>query len=353
MTVATLEPVELASRRIPTRRPKHVPNRRQSARSALISGLLAFLVATVALSLALETVRPEWREPEFGHRLALLQQKQPRVFVIGTSRTQNAIAPHVMSGSVRVFNFGQSAATPLKELLTLQRLLDAGVRPTAVVVELFPPALAVNGTDETELRDRAARLSATDLQHLSADGAFWQRWLAARAAPWHAQRQVMMSHWAARWQPWEERIDFQWTTLDAGGFQPVAEVTSERRAALTALAHREWKDAFTGFHAGKSSVRAVREFVALCRANAIPVAFVIPPISPAFRAKFALGVLTSAESFLLRMSNELEVRVFPALTDMTEDEFIDGHHMLKHGAERYSRWLAHTHINPWVEVGWP
>ncbi len=334
------------------------PDRRRSAQSALLSGLFAFLALTTWLAVSLETTRPEWREPEFGHRLPLLQHEQrPLVFVIGTSRTQNAIAPSAMlfpdePGSPRVFNFGQSAATPLKELLTLLRLLDAGMKPAAIIVDLFPPALAVNGTDANELRDRAARLSATDIRHVTAQGVnasgLWTRWLSARVAPWHVQRQVLMSHWAAKWQPWQQRIDFQWTSLDADGFQPITEVDAERRATLTAIAHREWADAFIGFRPGDSSVRAVRELVAVCRAKGIPVAFLVPPISPAFRAAFAPGVLARAEAYLFALSAELGVPVFPALLDVTEDEFMDGHHMLKHGAERYSRWLADTHLKPWL-----
>ncbi|MFO0823844.1 MAG: hypothetical protein U0792_12135 [Gemmataceae bacterium] len=42
--------------------------------------------------------------------------------------------------------------------------------------------------------------------------------------------------------------------------------------------------------------------------------------------------------------------VFSPWQDGTEDEFMDGHHMLKHGAERYSRWLADTHLKPWLSL---
>lgn len=314
-----------------------------------------FMASSVGLSVLLETTRPEWREPEFGHRLLLVQQLSPRplVFVIGTSRTQNAIAPAAMHlETQRVVNFGQSGATPLKELLTLHRLLDAGIRPVAVVVELFPPALAVNGTDVRELRERAARLSLADVRnlepHCENSSALWQSWLAARVNPWHTQRQVLMSHWAARWQPWQQRIDFQWNTLDAHGFQPVVEVSRERRETLTASAMRDWADAFSGFRPGGSSVRAVRELVAVCREKRIPVAFLMPPISPGFRAAFAPGVLEAADAYLLEHAAELGVPVFPAWRDGTEEEFIDGHHMLKSGAERYSRWLAETHLKPWL-----
>ncbi|MBA4191939.1 MAG: hypothetical protein C0467_28500 [Planctomycetaceae bacterium] len=358
MTTALLSPPRVGFTPSPQCATPAIRNRRRAARAAIGSGLVVFVLATLGLSIALETTHPEWREPEFGHRLALLRkQARPVVLVIGTSRTQNAIAPDTMSfpneaGSPRVMNFGQSAATPLKELLTLHRVLDEGVKPAAVVVELFPPALAVNGTDEAELRDRALRLSANDIEHLAPlcerPSELWHRWLLARAVPWHAHRQVLMNHWGTRWQPANERIDFQWTSLDANGFQATSEVSAERRELLTAVARREWADGFIGFHPGASSVRAVRELVAVCRARAIPVAFFVPPISPGFRAAFSPGVLATAESYLQSLCDELGVPVFPTTLDVTEDEFMDGHHMLKHGAERYSRWLADTHIKPWL-----
>lgn len=358
MSTVTLLETRARTTFAPSVRAVVVPDRRREARSALFTGAVAFVVASTGLAVALEATRPEWRDPEFGHRLVLLKHEtRPLVIVIGTSRTQNAIAPAEMDfpnavGAPRVFNFGQSAATPLKELLTLHRLLDAGVRPTAVVVELFPPALAVNATDEAELRARATRLSARDIQHLEPYSADLKQirksWFSARVAPWSAQRQVLMSHGAPSWQPWQQRIDFQWTSVERDGFQPVTEVREETRQSLTAAAHREWADAFIGFHPGDSSVRAVREIATVCRANAIPVAFFIPPISPAFRAKFAPGVLARAEAYLLTLSTELGVPVFPAMVDMNEDEFMDGHHMLKHGAQRYSRWVARTQIKPWL-----
>ena len=31
-----------------------------------------------------------------------------------------------------------------------------------------------------------------------------------------------------------------------------------------------------------------------------------------------------------------------------ESDFVDGHHMLQPAAARYSRWLADTHLNPWL-----
>jgi hypothetical protein len=303
-------------------------------------------------------VRPGWRDPEFGHRLPLLRSSdRPAVVVIGTSRTQNAIAPAAMAltdepGSPRVFNFGQSAATPLAELLALHRLLDAGVRPAAVVVELFPPALGVCDPAGSEFLDRAARLSASDLEHLAPHVAdvdeLRRRWLVARAFPWREQRQSLLSHWAPRWQPWQRRINFQWESLDGDGFQPVDDVSPERRETLTAHARKQYAAAFPGFRPAEVSVRPVRELVALCRREGIPVAFLVPPVSPEFRAAFGPGVLEESESYLHALAAELGVAVFDAPRHMPGADFMDGHHALTRGAERYSRWLAETHLKPWL-----
>jgi hypothetical protein len=255
-------------------------------------------------------------------------------------------------GSPRVFNFGQSASTLLKEYLTLRRLLDAGVQPAAVVVEILPATLAIDGPAEEQFATQVTRLSAADLEHLApfcADvEALRGRWLAARVNPWHGQRQVLMNNWLPRWVAWKWRFEFQWTSLDADGFQPVVGVAPEARDRAVAHARKEYAGFFAGFAPGASSVRAVRELVAACRARGIPVAFVVPPVSPAFRASFAPGVYSAGEAHLLALARRLEVPVFPAPRDMAEDEFIDGHHMLRHGAERYSRWLADNHLKPWL-----
>jgi hypothetical protein len=40
--------------------------------------------------------------------------------------------------------------------------------------------------------------------------------------------------------------------------------------------------------------------------------------------------------------------VFDAAAGFAEDEFADGHHLLRAGAARFSRTLVAGHIKPWV-----
>lgn len=314
------------------------------------------------LTAAVETVKPEWRDPEFGHRLKRLQEAEasgrPLVVVLGTSRTQNAIHPAAMGfpdepGSPRVFNFGQSASPPLKVLLTLLRLLDAGVRPSAVVVEVLPVWLATNGSAEELFAEKAALLAAADLRHLAPycrdPDVLRSQWRAARVAPWYGQRFVLMSHWLPRWVPWAARVDFQWDTMDADGYTPFpyAEPTAEMRARATDHARQEYVHAFTGFRLGDASVRAFRELAARCRAESIPVAFFVPPVSAGFRQWFKPRAWTTGDAALACLAAELDVRLFPA-TEFTESEFVDGHHMLPPTAAKYSRWLADTYLKAWL-----
>jgi hypothetical protein len=212
--------------------------------------------------------------------------------------------------------------------------------------------LMIDGPAEDQLPEQAPRLSRGDLRRLAPycrdPDALRESWRAARLAPWSAQRQILMSHWLPRWLTWQRRIDFLWTLVDADGFQPVAAVSPEFRASATAKARREYAHAFAAFRPGDASLRALGDLVAVCRAENIPVAFFAPPVSPAFRAEFATGVFEAGERYTARLGRKLGVPVFPALSAAAEDEFIDGHHQLRSGAERYSRWLADEHLKPWL-----
>ncbi len=340
-------------------------SRRSSARAGTLCGIAFAVAAMLGMSGALETVKPEWRDPQFGHRLIRLRQQQsrgpdrPLVLALGTSRTQNAIDPSAMGfpdepRSPLVFNFGQSGSSPLKVLLTLLRLLDEGIRPGAVIVEVLPVWLAADGPAERIFQDKEARLSAGDLRRLAPycteRAALERKWLAARLAPWSTQRVVLMSHWMPRWLKWGERIDPQWDGMEADGFVPYPDqfASSEFRAIATAHARREHAGTFAGHAFGKSSMRALRDLIERCRDEQIPVLFVEPPVSPMFRGWFRPGVWEFGEERLRAFAGELGVDLVSPYSGLEESDYIDGHHMLRCGAEKYSRWLADTHLKPWL-----
>jgi hypothetical protein len=78
------------------------------------------------------------------------------------------------------------------------------------------------------------------------------------------------------------------------------------------------------------------------------VAFVVPPVSPEFRSWFKPRAWAAADACLRNLADGLAVPVFPSPAGFAESEFVDGHHMLPPAAARYSRWLAETHLKPWL-----
>jgi hypothetical protein len=328
-------------------------------------GMCVFALVTVALSAALETTEPQWRDPQFGHRLRMLQKYQreeparPLVLFLGTSRTQNAIVPSAMSlpggeNARRLFNFGQSGASPLKVMLTLRRLLDNGVHPAAIVVEVLPVWLTPENAEE-QFQHAVQQLSFADVRDLESftenTTAFRGEWLGARAVPWQSQRTSLMSHLLPQWLPWQKRINSQWLSLDADGFSPFVyeNPPAEFRTAATQRTRDQHARSFARIQFGSASLQAMRDLASVCRNENIALAFFEPPVAPVFRGWFQPGVWEAGDRDLRSLAVDLGVEVFSPYDSFADCDFADGHHMLRGAANRYSKWLAETHLGPWLD----
>jgi hypothetical protein len=335
-----------------------VRSRRRSARAVIVTGLSITLLALLGMAIAVETVKPEWRDPEYGHRLKQVRQLRaahpwrPLVIAVGSSRTQMALSPAAMGlpdepGSPLVYNFGQAGAGPLQMLLTVLRLLDAGVKPDFLLIEFFPAALVADGPAEGQFAQLVPRLSRADLRRLEPycdDPASLRRaWAANRSGSWYSNRITLMSHWQGGWLPWQQRVSFQWEQMDGFGFTPypheaVADADRDRHYAT------QYAAALGDLHVGGTSDRALRDLLGRCRAEGIPVAFYLTPESPRFRGWYSPTTLAT----LAEYRATLGVPVFDATDGFAEEEFADGHHMLRAGAARFSRRLAAEHVVRWV-----
>ena len=122
------------------------------AKLALLWGALAFLAGQGVLAYVITRSHPEIRDPEFGYRLLRLREQgasapdRPLFLILGSSRTLSGICPPALPGwpadagpEPRVFNFSLLGAGPVRELLTLRRLLADGHRPDWLLLEVWPP----------------------------------------------------------------------------------------------------------------------------------------------------------------------------------------------------------------------
>jgi hypothetical protein len=339
--------------------------RRKSARVAVWSGVAAFLGLTAAMAAALDTVLPEWRDPEFGHNLNQLRKWQtdsphrPLVVAFGSSRTQMGLSPAAMGfpdepGSPVVYNFGYRAGRPLGVWLHFTRVLDSGVKPAAVLVQLDPNEIMVDGPAEQQYATWAPRFSPGDIRRLAPftrdPSAFRRGWVKGRLNPWATYREAVLSDLLPEWQTTRQRASFVWETMDEYGFapHPLLSVPDESRPGIESRVRSIHARPLAGFEPSAMAGAVFREDVARCRAEGIAVAFFWAPTSPKYRSWYTPASRAAIEAYSRKLSSELNVEVFPAPGHLEETDFADGFHLLRHGAAKYSRWLADNHLKPWL-----
>lgn len=362
----TLRPHLVSLARLFAARKARHTSRAPSARRALAVGVVAFALAALALAAVSESAKPEWRDPEYGHRLRQLRAwraarpDRPLVVFLGSSRVQMGVSPADMGfadapGAPLAYNFGYRCAPPVVAWLQLRRLLDAGVRPEAVVLTVAAVELNLEAGAERQFVGRGARLSDADLRHLApytADpGAFRRERWATRLDPWNARREAVVSDILPGWQsPAARRAHDGWEGMDAYGFTRV-EVERQTEAARW----RSWHEVRNGFAPAMNaplpnpfSDRVIRDLVAHCKAEGIAVAVAWAPESPAYRALYAPGAVAGIAAYTETLAREVGVPVWAAPEHFAEDDFADGFHLCGTGPAKYSRWLADRHLRPWL-----
>src|SRR5690242_16707864 len=113
----------------------------QGKRADVLWVAAGFIVLQLGLAIALERGLLQWRDPVFGYKAARLRSRTVAssvhpltVVMLGTSRTAYGLQgkkleeylARELGQSIVAFNFGIPAGGPLTQLLTLQRLLQAG-----------------------------------------------------------------------------------------------------------------------------------------------------------------------------------------------------------------------------------
>jgi hypothetical protein len=281
------------------------------------------------------------------------------VVAFGSSRTQMGISPTVMDfpdgpHTPLVYNFGYRGAQPLATHLNFTRVLDAGVKPDAILIQLAPVEVA-----ETLAPERAfppswlPRLTLADQRRLALPitdpWVFQKAWLSTRLTLWKTYREAVLSDLLPDWQTPTQRIEFSWEAMDDRGFAPFAyAIVPDVVRAITANDIRTrygWVHA--AFAPGERTGPVLREWVSRCKAEGIPIAFFWAPEAPSCRALYSSASLEALAAYSKQLGDEFGAPVFPTPTHLQESDFADGFHLMKPGAVKYSRWLAENYLKPW------
>jgi hypothetical protein len=324
-------------------------------RACLLWGLGFFATAHAGMLIATQSFWPHLRDPEFGYKLSTLRRQlatepdRPLLVLLGSSRTGQGIRPGVMPDLrtpdgriVLVFNFSQVGSGPLAELVMLHRLLDAGIRPNWLAVEILPALLGRSVDAFGDVGVGISRLSWKDVRLLSQyvrdPYTMKHRWYKDQLWPWYAQRFSVLNHYASNCVPWRLRLD-HWKQLDRWGWSDIGRDDQPLVLVPTALevTRMTYYDDLKHLRISSMQDRALHDLIALCRQEGIPLLFYLMPEGTIFRSWYDPAVSNRINEYLTHLSQECHVPIVDLRTWMEDKYFGDSHHLYRQGATLFTR----------------
>ena len=337
-------------------------------RSAILWALAAFAFFQLGMAGAIEYALPQFRDPEFGyHRNRLLarwNQTAPRpytVVMLGSSRTTAGFDAGILERQLSeqlqrpaiAFNFGVTGAGPLTHLINLRRLLEDGVRPDLVLIEILPPLLNGQPWNAESIRLRPERLWHEELgvlQQYAWLPGIEKRWLTAWPVPFYEHRFPILSRFMPSWLPYELRLDWA-LCIDDSGYAPRPKMRRSAEGDRLALEHmrRDYSVRLAEFKLGGQACRGLIELVDLCKREHLPAALVLMPEGTAFRALYKPDVWQQIDGFLHGVGRRTGIPILNAREWLPDTAFVDSHHLLQDGAERFTTRFGRECVAPLVE----
>jgi len=316
--------------------------RRQRARTAILLAVATAIAAHVWLAARVESDRPEWREPEFFHRVNAARglkraDTRPLLAILGGSRPQMGLDPAALPANA--FNFSQSGCLPVGVWLNVTRLLDAGLEPRFALIEVLPPVLADGAPAEERLHPE--RLSEAELARLApfiqdAEGATSRRRAARLRSVFDLRSSLRANLGLAEDRGEPERL---WTHMTPRGWSPAPNrpTTEEDRERRLMVARRTYAWLLDDFDIHPMNDRAYRMILNACRERGIrPVLFAMPE-SPAFRSWYPPAARAKFQTWFANLAAESGIPAIDASAWFDDEAaFLDGHHLTRAAAERFS-----------------
>jgi hypothetical protein len=352
-----------------------IPRRRVVSRGrlALVWALALFAAGQFALGRWLHRRHPEMCEPTWEFRLARLRERlaeapgRPLLVTLGSSRAANGISPADLgdwaprNGPAPVaFNFATLGAGPIRELLTLRRLLAHGIRPDWVVVEVWPAFWLDKGHYEEHMPILQADAHLSDLpvlQRLYRYG--WDAFATvveknllpvvhARTEVFYAHAPFLVSRSAEHDIHWGRG---HWLTLDPRGWLPVGwpRVSAEEFRKHIGVAREVTKPRLDELEVPANTEWAMRELLRECRAQGIRVAYLYMPEHSVLRSWYLPQKLALVQDYLTRLGQEYGVPIIDMRDWLSDDCFQDVLHLHPAGARTFSACLGPEILRPLLE----
>ena len=327
--------------------------------ATLLWGALWFLAAQLACIGLLEWRQPEFYDPKYGCRVrqlrARLAGKPQRLLlvVLGSSRSEQGFRPSLLPsrwpGGERavVYNLARGGTSPLMNLITLRRLLGDGIHPDWVLLEIFPPSLV---EDETGLT--LAKTTLRDFPVLLQYPVSWKTYayyLRDRALLWPQYRSGFLARLAPAWLSSGARWDRLWDSR-GGEWRAIGRsIAPWECRRLVADAHRRYFHKLQDFRIAPEADRATRALLELCQENHIRVLLFLMPEASEFRHWYSSAAQGGLRDYLAVLRRKYGTPLIDSRDWVPDEDFWDGHHLLRHGAVTFMQRFGDQVLQPLVQ----
>jgi hypothetical protein len=340
----------------------------QRARATLWWGLAAFLLWQASLRIGIDYALPELRDPVFETKarqlertLARLPQPPTSVLMLGSSITESAfkakfledLLSEKLERPVAVVNMARPGGGPMCDLIWTRRLLDRGIRPTLLLVEISPFLFQAAGDPATskpvDIHLFPAyfleRRDVPILAHYAADAELRRQWWEARLVPSYGHRLTMLSYLARELVPIADQVS-SGGDHDGRFWRAAPPDPPEVRHQKVEMRVKHLKPILKDFTTGNSSLEALDELLTLLEKTNIGAALVVMPKATEIRRLYHAENLHHFIDAISSLGQRHDCRFLDAFEWLADDMFSDGYHLNTEGADNFSRRLAVELVAP-------
>jgi hypothetical protein len=339
-------------------RPHH-----RRARRAIFWACVSFLAVQLGAGLLMDYRWLRIRFPSLVQTLQSLPRNSPapELLCLGSSRFGAAFGAEEITARMRddtgleAFR-AYNASVPAGDLLTsdylLERLLDQGIQPDWVVIEVSPETLARRNL---WMGEHARRQVTWDNLAL-----YWpdvwrsgeiSRLLSARLLPLHLHRRQI---WRETQRGW---LSAQANSLEGSAVASVAlqdvrwqampdNPITLPRTERTHIGLRQIRRWLKDYRIGGGAAQALERLVHRCREHHIQVILVAAPVASAHRALYTPEIDAQFLDYMHRFAATHQCRFADYRASVPDEYFLDNHHVDPEGRKHFSRQLVEELLSP-------
>ena len=330
--------------------------RNRRSRADVVWAIVSLFVLQIGFATALNTCLVNLddgttfasKSAQFRGQLENADQDSFVIAAFGSSRVMNGFDAAGMESQVSenrggrtvVYNFGVPGGGNIYTFLSIEKLIQQGVRPDLILVEVYPILLR-HGSEQDWFAGNEMRSKSFDNTERYGVKPVSRPWFEEWLFPWHTYRFFVLNRVAPALLPmdlrenWAQKADEHgWVSVDK---QPVTETVDLQVA--------QFQRCIDEFDLSPDTCRAVRDTIALCKQNNIQCKLLWMPEPEGIRNGYRPDVESQITGFFDKLEAEFGVQRIIARDWVDDRGFYDTCHLNREGAVWFTQRLSNQAIS--------